>query len=94
MWFEWAFCVESESVWKSSDDRYNQEKWVNTEMFIDRTAALYIGEMRIRVVTAEGDQQVGTSWLEEQEMLSWRKRCENESSGVNLSWNKLIMGTW
>jgi len=32
------------------------KKRIITELFIDRTAALYIGETRIRVVTDEGDQ--------------------------------------
>jgi len=32
------------------------KKRINTELFIDRTAALYIGETQIRVVINEGNQ--------------------------------------
>jgi len=37
------------------------KKRINTELFIDRTAVLYIGETLIRAVTKEGDQRVFTS---------------------------------
>jgi len=36
------------------------EKRINTELFIDGTAALYIGETQIKELTNEGDQRVGT----------------------------------
>jgi len=42
---------------KTSNDPLNQEK----NLFIDRTAALYVGENQIRIVTNEGDQRVGSS---------------------------------
>jgi len=35
------------------------------QLFIDGTAALYIGETQIKELTNEGDQRVGTCWLEE-----------------------------
>jgi len=41
------------------------KKRINTELFIVRSAALYIGKTRIRVETKKGDQPVGTSWLEQ-----------------------------
>jgi len=34
------------------------KKRINTGLFIDRMAALYIGESRFKVVTCEGDQRV------------------------------------
>jgi len=37
------------------------KKRINTKLLIDRTAPLYIGEKRIRDVTNQGGQQVGTS---------------------------------
>jgi len=37
------------------------KKKISTELFIERTAFLYSGETWIRVMTNEGDQQVGTS---------------------------------
>jgi len=46
-------------VWKSGEDLTNQEN--NIELFIDRTAALYIGETRTRVLTYEEDRRVGKS---------------------------------
>jgi len=45
------------------------KKRINTELFIDRMAALFTGETRIRVVTNEGDQGIGTTWLEERYTL-------------------------
>jgi len=53
-------------------------KIINTELFIDRTVTLYIEETR-RAVTKEGNQPVGTSWLEERVCLAqkcylWLKR--------------------
>jgi len=41
------------------------KKRIDTEQFIDRTAAFYVGEIRNRAMTNEGYQQVGISWLEE-----------------------------
>jgi len=41
--------------------KFPLEKRINTELLIDRTAALYVGETRIRVVTDEGNEQVSTS---------------------------------
>jgi len=38
---------------------------VITELFIDRMAAIYVGETQIRVATNEGDQLVSTSWFED-----------------------------
>jgi len=38
---------------------------IKTELFIDRTPALYKGETRIKVETNEGDQRVGKSLLED-----------------------------
>jgi len=38
---------------------------INTELFIERMAALFVGESWIRAMTNEGDQRIGTSWLEE-----------------------------
>jgi len=94
-----------ENVWVRSENlcenpgmtSFPINKRINTELFIDRKAALYIGETRIRVVTYEGDQPAGTSWLEERVYLAQkcylgRKRCENERSDVNLSWNKFNTG--
>jgi len=39
---------------------YSIKKRIGSDLFIERTAALFIGETRIRVVTDEGYQQVGT----------------------------------
>jgi len=37
---------------------------INTELFDDRTAALFKWEFSVRVVTNKGDQLLDTSWLE------------------------------
>jgi len=37
------------------------EKRINTEMFIDRAAAFWVGKTRISVVTNKGYQQVGNN---------------------------------
>jgi len=36
------------------------KKRINTELFIDRTTALYIDETKITAMTNEGDQHFGT----------------------------------
>jgi len=66
------------------------KKRTSTELFIDRKVALNIGETRIRVVTYEGDQQVGPALLEEQVYLPQKcllmiTKCGNERSGINPS---------
>jgi len=42
-----------------------KEKIQHQTAIIDSMAAFYRGETRLRVVTNEGDQNFGTSWLEE-----------------------------
>jgi len=46
------------------------KKRVNTELFIYRMAALYIAESWVRDMTNEGNQCIGTSWLQEQANLA------------------------
>jgi len=73
------------------------KKIINTELFIDKMAALYIWETRTRAET-KGVQLVGTSWLEEGAYLAQNRfldiiRCGYERLGVKLSWNDET-GTW
>jgi len=77
---------ENIHVWKPSNDLPAIKKPMYTEMFIDRTKALYIGEIRIRVGTNEGDPGTGTHWLEKCCLII--KRCGNTRSGVTLSRNE------
>jgi len=56
-------------------------------------AKWYIGETWIRVMTDEGNQQLGTNQLEKWVYLMQKcyfniKRFGNARSGVNLSWNE------
>jgi len=80
-------------VWNTSDDLPNEEKNQYTERIIDKITPIYTRETQIRVVTNEGDQQIGTCSLEEwvctlPEMLTWYKKCGNKSLDVDLSWNE------
>jgi len=68
------------------------KKGINTETFIHRTAALYIEETRIRVVTNEGDLQVGVCWLEDRLYIA--QKCHVFVKGVGMKdqvWNYLEM---
>jgi len=67
-------------VWKPSDGLNPIKKRTNTELFIDRTAALYKGETQIRVGIKEGDLA--------QKCYLGLNRCGNEIPGVNLSQNE------
>jgi len=66
------------------------KKRINTEMSTASMAALFIRESRIRRVTYEGVQHVGGASIPCTEKLTWVdiKRCGNERSGVNVSWNE------
>jgi len=66
------------------------KKRINTELFIDRTATLYMVETQIREEITEGDEPVDTSLLMEQVYLAQKcsldiKKCLNARSCVNLS---------
>jgi len=66
------------------------EKIISTELLIDRTAALFIEETCIRVVSNEGKWRVGASRLEERIYCTKKccldiKTCLNEISGIGLS---------
>jgi len=67
LWSEESLRVRWENVCENPVVTLPKKKRINTELFIDRTAALNIGEIWIRVATNEGDQQIGSNRLEELE---------------------------
>jgi len=91
--------VRRECVWVEESECENPvitcpiEERINTELFIDRTATLYIEE-----TLHKGSEQWGwsdncTCWLEDwvnlvQKYYLDTKGCGNERPGVNLSWNE------
>jgi len=77
----WSEESSQDGSWKNENPvmSFPIKRRINTDLFIDRMAALYLVESWIRHRTNEGDQRVGTSWMEEQAYL--------EKSGVNLSWD-------
>jgi len=93
VWREWL-CWE-ERTCGSPVLTFPIEKRMNTKLFIDRMAPLYIGETQIRVETNEGDQPVALAdWWNEYTWVQLKcyfdmKRCGDERPGVNLSQNEL-----
>jgi len=66
------------------------KKRINTELVIDRKAALYIVEIQIRVWTSEGDhREAQADRRNDNSSLFWTKMCVNERSGLYLSQNEL-----
>jgi len=69
------------------------KKRINTELFIERMAALFLRFTSIWVKTSEGVEPVSTRWLVKRAHLGQKcfldlQRCGNERSGVKLSWNE------
>jgi len=58
------------------------KKRINTELYYDRTAALFIGKIQISVVTNEGDKRVGFSLLEEQVYPVLKYCLEQKGNGM------------
>jgi len=52
---------------------FSIKKRINTELFILKTEALYIGDTQIRAMTHEGDQLIVQTSIPCTEMLSWSK---------------------
>jgi len=68
------------------------KKRIYPELFIDRMAALHVGEALIRIVTVDQSASwyllIGGVSIRCVEMLFWTKSCGNERSGVNPSSNE------
>jgi len=69
------------------------KKRTNSELFIDRMAALYIGETQFRVGTNKGDQPMALGDWKIGYILRWNanlipKKFGNNTQGVNLSQNE------
>jgi len=77
LWSEENVCIWDERMCENPVMTYPTRKRISTELLIDRTAALYIGETQIRGITYMSSQIVGTRCLS--------KRCVNERLGVKLS---------
>jgi len=83
----------NEQVAKSLVMNFPIEKGIKTELFIDRTTAHCIGETWIRVVSKKGNNRIGTCQLEDKLYLALKcyldlKRCGNERSGLEMSFNR------
>jgi len=65
---------------------------IKKRIVFDRIPALYIGEIWFKLATNEGDQPVGTSWLEEQMYLNCAEILLSKGKGMkDQMWTYLEM---